>query len=187
MSYRTSLLILVFSILISDISLSAAFANENVKPRPYEEIYPEIGYKSVEEAKREFEQHFKKTLKLPLRVPPIEFTHYVGRFSDLEGELNDSFEVEFISDQSPKNHYKINVRPIKHKIPIRDDNVLRLYKLKNGNEAVYTNISGFNVLVFERGSWQYMLSINKKVSDKVSPEILVQIANSIDYSTEIKN
>ncbi|WP_251401586.1 hypothetical protein [Ureibacillus chungkukjangi] len=40
---------------------------------------------------------------------------------------------------------------------------------------------GFNHLVFERGSWQYMLSVDKGVSDKVTPEILVQIANSIDY------
>ena len=42
-------------------------------------------------------------------------------------------------------------------------------------------ISGFNVLVFESENWQYMLSINKQVLDKVTPENLVEIANSIDY------
>lgn len=42
-------------------------------------------------------------------------------------------------------------------------------------------ISGFNVLVFERDGWQYMLSIDKRVSDKVTPETLLDIANSIEY------
>lgn len=105
----------------------------------------------------------------------------------MEGDINDSFEVEVISDNSPENHYKIDVRPIKHKIRIRDKYVLKVFKLKNGNKAAYIAISGFNVLVFERDSWQYMLSIDKRVSDMVTPEILVQIANSIDYPTEIKN
>lgn len=44
-------------------------------------------------------------------------------------------------------------------------------------------ISGFNVLVFDKDNWQYMLSIDKRASDKVTAENLVQIANSIDYPT----
>lgn len=120
-------------------------------------------------------------MKLPLRVPPITFTHHFGRFNDLEGDLNDSFEVEFISDKSSENHYIIDVRPLKYKIPIRDKPVLGVYKLENKNEATYLNISGFNVLVFERDYWQYMLSVDKRVSKQVTPEILVEIANSIDY------
>lgn len=46
------------------------------KPSPYEKIYPEIGYKTVVAALNEFEQHYKEKLELPLRVPPISFTHY---------------------------------------------------------------------------------------------------------------
>lgn len=45
-------------------------------------------------------------------------------------------------------------------------------------------VSDFNVLVFERGKWQYMLIIDKRVSHKVTTEILVEIANSIDYPNE---
>lgn len=45
-------------------------------------------------------------------------------------------------------------------------------------------ISGFNVLAFEREDWQYMLWIDKRVSNKVTPEVLVDIANSIDYTTQ---
>ncbi|MGN7943181.1 hypothetical protein [Virgibacillus sp. 6R] len=187
MNKSISLLLLVFSILICTTNIGTVCASDNDKPRSNEEIYPEIGYQTVEEAIRDFEQHFKQDLKLPLRVPPITFTHYFGRFNDLEGDINDSFEVEVISDNSPENHYKIDVRPIKHKIPIRDKYVLKVFKLKNGNEAAYMAISGFNVLVFERDSWQYMLSIDKRVSDMVTPEVLVQIANSIDHPNEIKD
>lgn len=176
--HRTiSLFLLSFCLLF----LLVIIATANNKPSPYEDIYPEIGYKSVGEASKDFEQHFKQRLKLPLRVPPISFTHHFGRFNDLEGDTNDSFEVEFISDLSSENHYKIDVRPIKYGIPLREKYVLKTFELNNGNVATYMTISGFNVLVFESGNWQYMLNIDKRVLDKVTPEILVEIANSIDY------
>lgn len=154
-------------------------ANANGKPQPIEQVYTEIGYKTVQEAVNEAEMHFNQKLKLPLRIPPIEFTHHFGRFSDLEGEINDSFDVEFISDKSPENHYKIDVRPVKYKIQIRNKHVLGVYGLKNDNKATFMSISSFNVLVFERDNWQYILSIDKKTADKVTPEKLVEIANSI--------
>ncbi|MFS0689029.1 hypothetical protein AB1K89_07295 [Sporosarcina sp. 179-K 8C2 HS] len=157
------------------------YATANDKPSSYEEIYSEGGYKTVEAALDDFEQHFKQKLKLPLRVPPISFTHHFGRFNDLDGDINDSFEVMFINDQISENHYKINVRPIKNNIPIREKYVVKTFELKNGVIATYMTISGFNVLVFEIDDWQYMLSIDKRVSDKVTPETLLDIANSIDY------
>ncbi|KZR59356.1 hypothetical protein [Pseudobacillus badius] len=175
---------LVLSILVFGVNTETVYANSNYKPKSFEEIYREIGYKTVEEAIKDFEQHFKQNLKLPLRVPPIDFTHHFGRFTDLEGDVNDSFEVIFINDTSPQNHYKIEVRAIKNKISIRDKYVTAIYRLKNESEAVYINISGFNVLVFEKGNWQYMLGVDKRISDKAPPETLVQIANSLDYSNK---
>ncbi|MEK4092294.1 MULTISPECIES: hypothetical protein [unclassified Viridibacillus] len=156
------------------------FAIANDKPSPYEKIYPEIGYKTVVAASNEFAQHYNEKLELPLRVPPISFTHYFGRFS----EYDHSFEVVFINDQASENHYKIDIRPIEAKVPIRKKYILDTLKLKNGNEATLMRVSDFNVLVFERGKWQYMLNIDKRVSHKVTTEILVEIANSIDYPNE---
>lgn len=156
------------------------YAAANDKPDSYEKIYPEIGYKTVADTVEAFEQHFKQELKLPLRVPPISFTHHFGRFNDLDGDINDALEVTFINDQLSENHYKIDVRPIKNGIPIREKYVIKAYELKSGIIATYMTISGFYVLVFERGNWQYMLSIDKRVSDKVTPETLIDIANSID-------
>ncbi|NYF23403.1 hypothetical protein [Sporosarcina sp. JAI121] len=153
------------------------YATANDKPSSYEEIYPEIGYKTVEDALGEFEQHFKQKLKLPLRIPPISFSHHFGRFSDLD----DSFEVKFINEKLSENHYKINVRPITNEIHKSEKYAVKTFELKNGIVATYMTISGFNVLVFERDDWQYMLNIDKRVSDKVTPETLLDLANSIDY------
>ena len=177
MTRSISLLLISFCLLF----FLTIYATAYDKPSPYEEIYPEIGYKTVENALDDFEQHFKQKLKLPLRVPPISFTHHFGRFNDLDGDINDSFEVSFINDQITENHYKIDVRSINNNIPIREKYVIKTFELKNGIVATYMTISGFNVLVFERDDWQYMLSIDKRVSDKVTPETLLDIANSIDY------
>lgn len=184
MNLRFSLLLLVPSILMFGTIDKTVYANSNDKPQPLEEFYPEIGYKTVDEALNEFEKHFNKNLKLPLRVPSINFTHYLGRFNNLDGEINDSFEVQFISDESPENHYKINVRHSKDKINFSKSEIIKVYKLKDGQNALYASNRTANVLIFEKGNWQYMLSVDKRVSDKVTPETLVQIANSIDYTKE---
>ena len=89
--------------------------------------------------------------------------------------------MTLINDEISENHYKIVVRSLKYKLPIREKYVLKTFELKNGTVATYMTISGFNLLVFERDNWQYTLNIDKRVSDKVTPETLVDIANSIDY------
>ncbi len=152
-------------------------------PSSYEEVYPEIGYKTVEGAASDFERHFHQGLKLPLRVPPISFTHHFGRFNDLDGDMNDFFEVTFVNNQLPEHHYKITVRPIQYKFPVRKESIEKTFILKKGTTSIYMEISGFHVLAFERENWQYMLWIDKRVSNKVTPEVLVDIANSIDYTT----
>lgn len=157
------------------------FGNTKDTPPPFEEIFTDGGYKTVEEALDDFERHFKQQLILPLRVPSLSFTHQFGIFNNLEGEINDSLEVKFISDQKPENHYKIEVRHIKNKLEFGDRFISTSYKLKNGNDALYMETEFvFNMLVFEMDNWQYVLSIDKRV-DKVTPETLVQIANSINY------
>ncbi|WJY27071.1 hypothetical protein [Sporosarcina trichiuri] len=176
-------MIRTLSLLLISFCLLTIYAVANDKPGSYEEAYPEIGYKTVEGALDDFEQHFKQKLKLPLRVPPISFTHQLGRFNDLDGDINDTFEVTFINDQLPENHFKIDVHPFNHKIEFSEKYVSRKFQLNNGKVAKYMEkpIPDFNLLVFERDNWQYVFSIDKKVSDIVTPEVLVQIANSIDF------
>ncbi|MFJ7917799.1 MULTISPECIES: hypothetical protein [unclassified Lysinibacillus] len=160
-------------------------AKSSDSPQPFEEFFPEVGYKTVESALKDFEKHFNKELKLPLRVPPISFTHHFGRFSNMDDDMNDEFEVTMISDQFPHNHFKINVRPIQHKIPF-EKYISNVFKLKNGSAAVYIKNPkfGFDMLVFERDDWQYVFSIDQDVSDKVTSDVLIEIANSIDYPSK---
>lgn len=176
------LLLVLFCILICGLYYGTVNAKPNDTPQSFEEIFTEVGYKSVADALDDFEHHFNHELKLPTRVPPISFTHYFGRFTNLEGEINDALEVKFISDQLPDHHFKMDVRPINHKSTF-EKYKSKDFKLKNGTNAKYIDDVkfGFNFLVFERDNWQYMFSIDEDVSDKVTPEILVQIANSIDF------
>ncbi len=178
----------IFSLCLSSCYLlfsqpSDAYINDS--PSSYEEIYPEIGYKTVEAAASDFERHYHQELKLPLRVPPIRFTHHFGRFSNLDGEMNDFFEVTFINNQLPEHHYKITVRSIQFKLPYKKEYIVKTFELKNKTTSTYMEISGFNVLAFERED--YMLWIDKRVSNMVTPEILVDIANSMDYTTKEYN
>ncbi|MGE7115075.1 hypothetical protein [Lysinibacillus sp. NPDC047702] len=151
-------------------------------PQPLEEFLPEIGYKTVASALKDFEQLYKIELKLPLRVPPISFTHYFGRFNKLDGDMNGAFEITMINDRFPQNHFKIDVRPIQYKISF-EKYISDVFKLKDGSNAAYIDNSkfGFNMLVFERDNWQYVFSIDQDASDKVTSEELIEIANSIDY------
>jgi len=172
--YIFLLLLILFSIPINE----TVDAKSKDSPQPLEEFLPEIGYKTVESALKDFEQHYKKELKLPLRVPPISFTHYFGRFNDFDG----SFEVTMLNDRLPQNHFKIDVRPIQYKIPF-EKYISNAFKLKDGSDAAYIDNPkfGFNMLVFERDNWQYVFSIDQDVSDKVTSDELIEIANSMDY------
>ncbi|WP_433957878.1 hypothetical protein [Cytobacillus horneckiae] len=179
---RRKLFVLLTTLFIYTINSTLVFADIKEKSSPLEEFYPEVGYKAMEEAVKDFEEHFKLDLKLPLRIPPLEFTHYFGRFNDLDGEINDSLEVVFINEQKPINQYTIDVRPIKHKIPfkgVRDRYIKQIFVLNNGREALLIANPSSEVLVFEYNNLQYMLSVNKTVSKKITPDILIQIANTI--------
>lgn len=154
------------------------YANSNFQPRTIEESYLEIGYKSVGEALRDFEHHYKQDLQLPLRVPPVVFTHVFARFNE---DSHDFFEMEYINEQSNMNKFLINVAlKDESKLEILDKEVIKEYRLKGGNTAYLLSIGGANLLVFEKDNLQYRFSVDKRMSEKITPEILVQIANSID-------
>lgn len=164
----------------------ALFLSNHVYPnekklRPIEESYFELGYSSVEQALDKFEYHFGKEVKLPIKMPSVPFTHCFGRFNNLEGSLNDSLEIEYLKEQSGEVHYKIDIQPIENSIEFKNSYIEKKYKLKNQTEALYSKnaLQGFNLLVFEKGGWQYLLSVDKRIDDKVTARFLVSIANSI--------
>jgi hypothetical protein len=178
MSTKISFLIICF-ISVTLLSVVNVNATEEEHLR-FEGNYGKIGYQTVEDELEKFEDQSSENLSLPFRVPPVAFTHHFGRFNDQEGEMNDSFEIIYISDQSQENHYKVDVRPIKYKIPIKEQYVVKKLILEDGDMANYMKVSGFNLLVFEKDDWQYMLSVDNRIEDKVPFETLIKIAESIE-------
>ncbi|RSK28508.1 hypothetical protein EJF36_17440 [Bacillus sp. HMF5848] len=141
----------------------------------------DIGFKEVNVAIQESKEHFKKDIALPIQIPPVTFTHSFGRLSNLEGDINDGLEIEYRHKDKPKNHYMIWVKPAKHGLSIIEDHIDQTFTLKDGSKAIYSTkkAKGFNLLIFEKDGWQYILNINKDVSDQNTPENLVEIANSV--------
>jgi hypothetical protein len=55
------------------LSLSTVYAVEVEKTGSYEEIYPEIGYKTIEGTIDDFEEYFGHKLKLPFKSATNQF------------------------------------------------------------------------------------------------------------------
>ncbi|MFE6169396.1 hypothetical protein ACFVP8_16235 [Viridibacillus arvi] len=181
---RFILLILMYT-LICGVYNGKVYATSNCQPCTIEESYLEIGYKSVDEALTDFEHHYKQDLQLPLRVPPVVFTHVFARSNNGDSG-NDFFEMVYINEQSSENSFLMIVGE-KGKFKIMEKELIKEFRLKDGNTAYFLSIRGpdsvrgSNLLVFEKDNLQYRFSIDKRISEKITPEILVQIANSIDY------
>lgn len=174
--------IFAFLMLFSIANTKLVHANSDDKPPSYEEMYTQFGYKSIDEAVKEFENHFKNDVNLPLRLPPISFTHQFGRFyEDKQFNTNDFLEIEYISEKSPGHHFYISVRPLKNKITFKNRGDLKVYTLGNGQKAIYKVDRLFHFLFFETDHWQYTFGFDKRVSSEITPKELIKIANSINY------
>lgn len=73
-------LISISSVIIFLLTNEMVYANQKNTSPTIEEKFTEVGYTSVEEAIKEFENHFKQDVKLPKIKPSISFTHEFGRF-----------------------------------------------------------------------------------------------------------
>ncbi|TDK61798.1 carbon monoxide dehydrogenase [Bacillus salipaludis] len=174
---------LMFS-LICTVILSASdlvFAKTIDRPLTTEECYIKMGYKSVEEAVKDFENHFKEDVRLPSMKPSIPFNLQFGKFhEDKAYNTNDYLDIQFMHKKLLGNNFTINIRTLENKLVFKEKPGQKLYTLKNGQKALYfEHRFSSNFLVFESDHWQYMFGIDKRVSDKVTPEVLVEIANSI--------
>jgi hypothetical protein len=155
----------------------SAYTNEEFEKSLYD-----VGYKEVQQALKESQKHFKKEIPLPVQIPSLPFTHSFGRFSNLEGELNDGFDVEYFNKEAPQNHYMIDVRPLKYKMIPPKRTISKVIKLKDGSDAIIFNrkiVSGFYVLLFENDDWQYRLSLDIDNPQCLDIKTLIDIANSM--------
>jgi hypothetical protein len=170
------------SVLCIALTFSVSFvANANYTSEEFQQSFSEMDYKGIHQALDENNKHFKQAIALPVQLPPIAFTHGFGRFINLDGESNDKLEINYLNKDVPQNHYKIFVQPVKYGLDFKEDLIDQKLKTNDGNEALYSTkaVRGFNLLVFKKNEFQYILSVDKRISDKVTPELLVEIADSI--------
>lgn len=172
MTKKLYLLILAIVIFLSN----KIYAAEQNSPPSFEEGYEEVGYKSVEEAVEEFENHFQCKVELPEMAPPISFTHQFGRFyEDKRYKMNDNLGFMFVNEDQRKNIFKIDVRPVNNKITFDG----KEYVLQYGGKGIYFESHIFNFFVFEKNNLQYLLGIHREMSDMKTPDMLVRIADSV--------
>lgn len=152
---------------------------QNIQPS-FEEKYAQIGYKTVKESMKDFQNYFKKDVALPKITPSISFTHKFGRFyEDKEYNINDFLEIVYVNENKKENNYKIDIRPQKNKLVFKGKGNQKDYKLKDGSNAIYFEDQLYNCLVFEKNNWQYIIGIDKRVSNKINSKVLIKIANSV--------
>ncbi|MGR9047860.1 hypothetical protein ACQ4XT_04380 [Halobacillus faecis] len=150
------------------------------QPRPLEEFYAEYGYKSLEEAVKEFEQQMNKKVSLPKKLPSLTFTHVLAKVNRLGGNKNVELNVEYLNEHVPENHFNIDIRPAENKLFIHEKRIIEQVRLETGGKGMFVKVPGFHVFVFETEHWQYRLSMDQRVSDHFFPDELVEIANTID-------
>ncbi|MYL51365.1 hypothetical protein GLV98_17975 [Halobacillus litoralis] len=150
------------------------------QPQPLEDFYAEYGYKSLDEAVKEFEQHTKMNVYLPKKLPSLAFTHVLARVHRLGGNENVELNVEYLNEHVPENHYNVDIRPAEQKLFIHEKRIIEQVRLKTGEKGVFVKVPGFHVFIFETEQWQYRLSMDQRVSNQFFPDQLVEIANSID-------
>ncbi|RID83326.1 hypothetical protein D1953_16505 [Peribacillus asahii] len=169
--------ILIFILGLCLVSFETVNANDEDEHPPFEKIFFEIGYKTVEEAVDECENLFNEDIVLPYKIPPVQFTHYFGRCSKDIG-INNDFEIEFLNENTPENHYTLTLRPKKHAIKFKPERINKTIELDYGT-AFFVKSPVSNNLIFERGNWQYILGVDKRISEHIPLEVLVDIANSL--------
>lgn len=146
-------------------------------PPSFEESFSEGGYKSVEEAIKEFENYYQYDVKLPKIVPKVSFTHQFGRFNeDKNFNRNSALEIKFVNEKIRENIYKLEIRSLTNKLNYKGEVVT----LKDESEGVYFESHQFNFFAFEKNNLQYLLGIHKDISDKNTPSMLTEIANSLN-------
>jgi hypothetical protein len=187
----------LYMLLICGLLVNVSTTYANMPPtnehEPFEKIFFEYGYKTVDDAVMECEKLFNRNIELPVKLPPVVFTHVFGKcHSDAFFNINNQLKIEYISDNriTSPNHYVIDIRLAEHKRTgiIHKNEVIRTFELEDGTKAVYGTMfhRRINALVFERSGWLYWLWVDRGIEKKVSADALVEIANSIGLGNKYK-
>lgn len=155
--------------------------SERIKPEGWyvvvNEVYIDNGFTEVIDAVKKAEQFYKGEIELPTRLPPISFTHVLGRFND--GVEVPRLEITYLDENSGYIRYKILIT----KVPeyrLNPSNVPEKIELGDGNEILYYNKQKWlDTFIVEKKGFEYSYVIDKKSSNKISVDGIVEIIKSM--------
>ncbi|MDR6550126.1 hypothetical protein [Paenibacillus qinlingensis] len=174
-------MLVLFGLLI----VCTCYAPRDVEAKePFEEMHLKMGYTTVDDAVAACEKYFSRDIKLPIEVPPVVFTHQLGRCSTTFGSpANDELEIEYLNERDTVYHYMIRIRPSEYRGNLfqNKNDLLGTYELRDGTKAQYGKVSSgrFYMLTFEKNNYQYALIVGYRVKAKITEQVLVDIANSV--------
>lgn len=154
--------------------------SERIKPEVWydvNEVYIDNGFTEVSEAVKKAEDFFKADIELPTRLPPISFTHVIGRFND--GVEVPMLEVTYLDENSGYIRYKISISKV-HKYRLIPSNVPERIQLDDGNEILYYNKQKWlDTFIVEKRGFEYSFVIDKKSSNKITVDGIIEIVMSM--------
>jgi hypothetical protein len=171
--YIVSVIVLAFLLGTSVMPGVAKGASDSLE----EDLF-DMGFEPVLAAIETCETHFGRKIVIPYKLPTIPFHYFLGRCGTSYG-INNQFQVDFINEDVAV--YSIRMRPIEQRIDFSKNERARKYNLNDGSTASYIEIRPGKpyFLVFDKKDWQYTLQVNSKEPNIVTPEQLVEIADSI--------
>ncbi|MDN4492750.1 carbon monoxide dehydrogenase [Ureibacillus aquaedulcis] len=139
----------------------------------FEDHSRRVGYKTVNEAIKEFEKDCNFEVKLPTLMPKIPFTHEFGSLNNENGIKNNILEILYVNRKLKGNQFKIEIR----KEETHFDG--EIYRLHDGKNGIYFEDHLFTYLVFEQNNLQYQIGLDKKVANQDTVKVLIEVADSI--------
>ncbi|MFE0555021.1 DUF3889 domain-containing protein [Paenibacillus sp. NPDC058910] len=148
----------------------------------------ESGGELVEEALRSCGKHFGTAIFLPPQLPSVAFTHQYGRCYDMEGGLDEHLEVHYWNRYKPEHDYKIALYPLENKQQLKHLSFQESELADHTTAKFYKGpINTLQLLVFEKGNWQYLLTAANRASSKISQQELTEIAESLTQAMNSKD
>lgn len=145
----------VVMFLLSNMTVYSRSIEEKIPP--LKESYFKVGFKTVQEAKNDFQKVYGDpcisdtiTKKFPFKA-----TQSFGRFSTSEKSL----ELDYISE-STYELFKIKVSPIENAIPL--SSLEKVGTMEDGTQFSYMKRGNFYIFRFKSGKFAYILSSNYK-------------------------
>jgi hypothetical protein len=143
------------------------------------ESYYKVGFRTVKEAKNDFQKVYGDPYISDIIVKKFLFkpTQSFGRFSISEKSL----ELDYIND-STHELFKINVSPVKNAIPL--SSLEKVGTMEDGTQFSYMKRNKFDIFRFKTGRFAYMLSSNYKGENShISKNDFISVAQLIIKGT----